>query len=126
MSEAIKVPAQYPSDVLQEIAVNQIAYGDNGTYQFYSRIIAPIVLTRNGAKAAAVQSSATESKVVKSANTEIKSLAKFSVRQAPKSRTALPTNKVVTARNKVSYSVLSTEQFKANCEKFNQTRYGRN
>lgn len=103
-----------------------IARGYNGTYQFYSRIIAPIVLTRNGAKAAAVQSSATESKVVKSANTEIKSLAKFSVRQAPKSRTALPTNKVVTARNKVSYSVLSTEQFKANCEKFNQTRYGRN
>ena len=29
MSDKIKVPEQYPSDILQDIAVNQIAYGVN-------------------------------------------------------------------------------------------------
>lgn len=103
-----------------------IGRGYNGAYQFYSRIIAPIVLTRNGAKPAAVQASAPQTKVAKRVNTEIKPLAKFSVRQAPKSRTAIPANKVVTTPEKVTYKMLSAEQFKANCEEYNKTRYGRN
>ena len=104
-----------------------IARAYNGAYQFYSRVIAPIVLTRNSANATAVQSSATAKSVKTKAQAgEIKSLAKFAVRQAPKSRTALPTTKVVTPMNKVKYQPISVEQFKANCEKFNKERYSRN
>ena len=102
-----------------------IARGYNGSLQFYSRVIAPIVLTRKGAKSAAVESSAA-SQSVKAKETEIKPLAKFTGCQAPKSRTALPTTKVVAPMNKVKYQAISAEQFKANCEKFNKERYSRN
>ena len=103
-----------------------IARAYNGSLQFYSRIIAPIVLTRKGAKSAAVESSAAQSVKANVKESEIQPLSKLVVRQAPKSRTALPTNKVVTPMNKVKYQPISAEQFKANCEKFNKERYSRN
>ena len=92
----------------------------NGQMQFYSRIIAPIVLTRNGAAKPAVAAPA----AVKGG--EIKGLYEVKGVTAPKSRTAIPATEKVTAAEKVNYRVLSAEQFNANCEQFSQKRLGRN
>ena len=92
----------------------------NGQMQFYSRIIAPIVLTRNGAAKPSVATPA----AVKGG--EIKGLYEVKGVTAPKSRTAIPATEKVTAAEKVNYRVLSAEQFNANCEQFSQKRLGRN
>ena len=97
----------------------------NGQFQFYSRIVAPIVLTRKGTAAATTNSvNNVEPTSVKGG--EIKSIYPIKPAVAPKSRTALPvTDKEIVKPTKVKYKPLSVEEFKANCEKFSQERFGR-
>jgi hypothetical protein len=95
----------------------------NGQIQFYSRIIAPIVLTRKGTATTA------SAKVAPAAvnGGQIKSLDKVQAITAPKSRTALPvTNEKIVAPTKVDYKILSAEEFKANCLATSEKRFNRN
>ena len=95
----------------------------NGQIQFYSRIIAPIVLTRKGTATTA------SAKVAPAAvnGGQIKSLDKVQTVTAPKSRTALPaTNEKIVAPTKVDYKILSAEEFKANCLATSEKRFNRN
>ena len=94
----------------------------NGQLQFYSRIVAPIVLTRKGAATPA------SAKVAPAAvnGGQIKSLDKVQTVTAPKSRTALPATNAVEAPAKVKYHVLSAEEFNANCKKNFEKRLGIN
>ena len=95
----------------------------NGQIQFYSRIIAPIVLTRKGTATPA------SAKVAPAAvnGGQIKSLDKVQAITAPKSRTALPaTNEKIVAPTKVDYKILSAEEFKANCLATSEKRFNRN
>lgn len=95
----------------------------NGQIQFYSRIIAPIVLTRKGTATPA------SAKVAPAAvnGGQIKSLDKVQTVTAPKSRTALPaTNEKIVAPTKVDYKILSAEEFKANCLATSEKRFNRN
>lgn len=112
------------STTITEDFYPNIARMYNGQFQFYSRIIAPIVLTRKGT--AAPQSANTiDPMSVKSG--EIKSLYPIKATVAPKSRTALPvTSKEIVAPTKVDYKILSVEEFKANCKKIREQRFGKN
>lgn len=95
----------------------------NGQIQFYSRIIAPIVLTRKGTATTAA------AKVAPAAvnGGQIKQLDKVQAITAPKSRTALPaTNEKIVAPTKVDYKILSAEEFKANCLATSEKRFNRN
>ena len=95
----------------------------NGQIQFYSRIIAPIILTRKGTATTA------SAKVAPAAvnGGQIKSLDKIQTVTAPKSRTALPaTNEKIVAPTKVDYKILSAEEFKANCLATSEKRFNRN
>ena len=97
----------------------------NGQLQFYSRIVAPIVLTRKGTAAATAKSvNNVEPSTINSG--EVKTLFPVKDVVAPKSRTALPaTNEEIVKPTKVEYKSLSVDEFKANCEKFSQKRLGR-
>ena len=94
----------------------------NGQLQFYSRIVAPIVLTRKGT--AAAQSANVQPAAANSG--EVKSVYEFKGVAAPKSRTALPATNAVEAPAKVKYHVLSAEEFNANCKKNFEKRLGIN
>lgn len=94
----------------------------NGQIQFYSRIIAPIVLTRKGT--AAAQSANVQPAAANSG--EVKAVYEFKGVAAPKSRTALPATNAVEAPAKVKYHVLSAEEFNANCKKNFEKRLGIN
>ncbi len=77
----------------------------SGQYQLYSMIVAPIVLTRNGAAApAAVSASAPAMK------SELQSIYKVAPRQAPKSRTALPIVETVKSPKVVNYRLQTAEE----------------
>ena len=94
----------------------------NGQLQFYSRIVAPIVLTRKGT--AAAQSANVQPAAANSG--EVKAVYEFKGVAAPKSRTALPATNAVEAPAKVKYHVLSAEEFNANCKKNFEKRLGIN
>lgn len=99
----------------------QIARDYNGQYQLYSTVVAPIVLTRNGAAAPAAVSA--EAPAMPK---EFKSIEEVvAPRQAPKSRTALPIVKSVNAPQLMKYHVLSAEEFKQNARELSEKRYGR-
>ena len=111
------------SEVTEDFYPN-IARDYNGQYQLYSRIIAPIVLTRNnGSKSTAA--AATAAPAVAKQKKNITSLYEVKSATAPKSRTALPATEEVVRPQQVKYAPLSVEQFKANLEK-NNARYNRN
>ena len=77
----------------------------SGQYQLYSMIVAPIVLTRNGAAApAAVSADAPAMK------RELESIYKVAPRQAPKSRTALPIVETVKSPKVVNYRLQTAEE----------------
>ncbi|MBQ2419708.1 MAG: hypothetical protein II281_07880, partial [Alistipes sp.] len=77
----------------------------SGQYQLYSMIVAPIVLTRNGATApAAVSADAPAMK------RELESIYKVAPRQAPKSRTALPIVETVKSPKVVNYRLQTAEE----------------
>ncbi len=77
----------------------------SGQYQLYSMIVAPIVLTRNGAAApASVSADAPAMK------TELQSIYKVAPRQAPKSRTALPIVETVKSPKVVNYRLQTAEE----------------
>ncbi len=94
----------------------------SGQYQLYSMIVAPIVLTRNGAAApAAVSASAPAMK------SELQSIYKVAPRQAPKSRTALPiVDSKKEATKLVNYRLQSAEEIIESYRSVAQKRYGRN
>lgn len=101
----------------------------NGQFQFYSRVVAPIVLTRKGTAAAQNAKAAAATATATAAQTkgEIKSIYEVKTATAPKSRTALPaTNEKIVAPTKVDYKILSAEEFKANCQATSEKRFGRN
>ena len=96
---------------------------NNGQLQFYSRIIAPIVLTRKGT-AAPQSANAINPLSVKGG--EVKNLYPIKSIVAPKSRTALPaTGKEIVAPTRVKFDYTDTEEYKANCIKYNKMRLGR-
>ena len=100
-----------------------IARMNNGQLQFYSRIIAPIVLTRKGT-AAPQSANAINPLSVKGG--EVKNLYPIKSIVAPKSRTALPaTGKEIVAPTRVKFDYTDTEEYKANCIKYNKMRLGR-
>ena len=78
----------------------------NGQYQLYSMIVAPIVLTRNGAAAPAVAPVAPTTAF--KANPE--TIYEVKPRQAPKSRTALPIVESTKAPEVVKYRLQSAEE----------------
>ena len=80
----------------------------NGQYQLYSMIVAPIVLTRNGAAAPAVAPVAPTTAF--KANPE--TIYEVKPRQAPKSRTALPIVESTKAPEVVKYRLQSAEELR--------------
>ena len=79
------------------------------SYALYSRIIAPIVLTRNGAAAPASVSET----VVAPAKVEFEPVYEVkATRQAPRSRTAMPAVEMK-APAVVNYKVMNAEEFNA-------------
>lgn len=100
-----------------------IARAYNGSYQFGSFIVAPIVLTRGYSESAVTASATSKVSTISTVDPiyESKSVV------MPKSRTALPTNdKVIVAPVEEHIKPLTSEQFKANVEKFNADRANRN
>ena len=124
------VNKQYTDYFYPNIVREASTIGGSG-YQVYSRVIAPIVLTRGykegatPASAATVATSSTKS-VGKVVETPSKSLYKVTPKKgAFRSRTALPTGAEISVPAKVNYSVISAEQFKANSQKLADERFGR-
>ncbi len=97
-------------------------------YQVYSRIVAPIVLTRGYKEGAATVAPA--SVVTKSVGTVVDTPAQSIYKVAPskyhfRSRSALPVGAEISVPKKVDYRILSTEQFKENSKKVADQRFGR-
>ncbi|MBR0336563.1 MAG: hypothetical protein IIX34_06865 [Alistipes sp.] len=111
------VETSYTEDFYPQIARD----AGNGQYQLYSMIVAPIVLTRNGAAAPAAQTSE-----VAPMSTNLKSVDNVSSRQAPKSRTALPLVEDVKAPEVVKYRLQSAEELRDSFKRVAEKRYSRN
>lgn len=106
----------------------QIARDYRGQYQFYSRIIAPIVLTRNGSAAATAAAKAlkeAKSTVVPTESGELKSIYDYKPAKIYKSHTALPVVEGMQPNKVVDYRVISSEQFKARSLELAEKRFGR-
>ena len=102
----------------------QIAREYNGTtYQFYSRIVAPIVLTRKGT--APAQQAAATTVVLPKKLSEIQSLYEVKPAKVVKSRTALPLDENI-ERKMVKINIIDKDEYKANCIKIADVRNGRN
>lgn len=113
----------YPNIVRESASIAGVGY------QVYSRIIAPIVLTR-GYKAPAATTATPASASTKSVGKVVETLSEPLYKVAPKkgvfrSRTALPIGAEISIPKKVDYSVISTEQFKANSKRLADERFGR-
>ena len=104
-----EIPVTRTEDFYPQIARDN-SNSSSVSYGLYSRIIAPIVLTRNGAvapAAATVAAPAGPAKVEFQPVHEVKA-----TRQAPRSRTAMPAVEMK-APAVVKYKVMDAEQFRA-------------
>ena len=118
LTDENNVKQTYTEDFYPQIARD----AGNGQYQLYSMIVAPIVLTRNGAAAPATASVAptTEFKATPKSIYEVKS------RQAPKSRTALPIVESTKAPKVVKYRLQGAEELRESFVRFADKRNSRN
>lgn len=103
----------------------QIAREFNGQYQFYSRIVAPIVLTRKGTAAAAQSSAVTPKSIVAPKLTELQKLYEYKPAKSYRSRTALPLTKSMEQMEVVELKLVTPEQIKQTKIESAERRYRR-